>query len=279
MLRTLFFSFFTKMLSLSQKILSLLGLISGQIVVSARNPIHRIAYLILVFQIGAFVLTLLDFYFLGLTYIIVYVGAIAILFLFVIMMVQIPIISTKTESNYTPHILSSTQFSHFDYSYLPHSCSFLRLNLNSSFLLSNSSLSSLPLLMSPSPNLSLTFSNKKEQINELHFLPFNSFPSLHLFFSLILFFSSFSFILFQLTSSLSYDSFFITNFMNTFTTQVSETLHLVSYFHTQWGIEFKTMTDLENLGLIVYVGYPIALILLSVALWVVMIGVISICTP
>jgi NADH:ubiquinone oxidoreductase subunit 6 (subunit J) len=32
---------------------------------------------------------LLDFYFLGLTYIIVYVGAIMILFLFVIMMVQI----------------------------------------------------------------------------------------------------------------------------------------------------------------------------------------------
>jgi NADH:ubiquinone oxidoreductase subunit 6 (subunit J) len=38
---------------------------------------------------------LLDFYFLGLTYIIVYVGAIMILFLFVIMMVQIHLIPSN----------------------------------------------------------------------------------------------------------------------------------------------------------------------------------------
>jgi NADH:ubiquinone oxidoreductase subunit 6 (subunit J) len=37
---------------------------------------------------GAFQFLILDYYFLGLTYIIVYVGAIAILFLFVIMLIQ-----------------------------------------------------------------------------------------------------------------------------------------------------------------------------------------------
>lgn len=43
---------------------------------------------------------ILDFYFLGLTYIIVYVGAIMILFLFVIMMVQITEVSDT--SSITP---------------------------------------------------------------------------------------------------------------------------------------------------------------------------------
>jgi len=41
-------------------------------------------------------MVLLDFYFLGLTYIIVYVGAIMILFLFVIMMVQIHLMPVTT---------------------------------------------------------------------------------------------------------------------------------------------------------------------------------------
>lgn len=50
------------------------------------QPITRLALLITVFIKSALKLNLLDYYFLGLTYIIVYVGAIAILFLFVIMM-------------------------------------------------------------------------------------------------------------------------------------------------------------------------------------------------
>ncbi len=76
--------------------------ISAQIVVSARNPIHRIASQVVVFMIGAFIFMIQDYYFQGQTYIIVYVGAIAILFLFVIMMVQIPIQSTETQEIYIP---------------------------------------------------------------------------------------------------------------------------------------------------------------------------------
>lgn len=52
------------------------------------QPITRLALLITVFIMSALVLIVLDFYFLGLTYVIVYVGAIAILFLFVIMMAE-----------------------------------------------------------------------------------------------------------------------------------------------------------------------------------------------
>nr|QCQ69086.1 NADH dehydrogenase subunit 6 [Synchytrium taraxaci] len=65
-------------------------LISNLVVLSALNPIHRMVWLIVVFVLGSFLFLVLDFLFIGLTYIIVYVGALAILFLFVIMMVQIP---------------------------------------------------------------------------------------------------------------------------------------------------------------------------------------------
>ena len=74
--------------------ISLIALWSSLIVISALDPIHRTALQIVVFQAGAFMYTIQDFYFLGQTYIIVYVGAIAILFLFVIMMIQIN--ETKT---------------------------------------------------------------------------------------------------------------------------------------------------------------------------------------
>ena len=63
------------------------GLLSALVVASSLHPVHRMAFLILVFLSGSFLMILLDFYFLGLTYIIVYVGAIMILFLFVIMII------------------------------------------------------------------------------------------------------------------------------------------------------------------------------------------------
>lgn len=52
------------------------------------QPITRLVLLIMIFIKSAILFLLLDYYFLGLTYIIVYVGAIAILFLFVIMMAE-----------------------------------------------------------------------------------------------------------------------------------------------------------------------------------------------
>ena len=63
------------------------------------QPIIRLVLLILIFIKSAFLFLLLDFYFLGLTYIIVYVGAIAILFLFVIMMAETHITPLKSIKN------------------------------------------------------------------------------------------------------------------------------------------------------------------------------------
>ena len=49
-----------------------------------QNQFFRIIWLILTFLNGAFLMILLDFNYIGLSYIIIYIGAIIILFLFVI---------------------------------------------------------------------------------------------------------------------------------------------------------------------------------------------------
>lgn len=59
------------------------------------SPFAKIAILILMYILGGIILTYLDFYYLGLTYIIVYVGAIAIIFIFVIMMLDSTVYNSK----------------------------------------------------------------------------------------------------------------------------------------------------------------------------------------
>ncbi len=61
----------------------------GFLVSTAVNPIQGVLFLILAFFNAAGILFLFHAEFLGLVFIIVYVGAIAILFLFVIMMLNI----------------------------------------------------------------------------------------------------------------------------------------------------------------------------------------------
>lgn len=69
--------------------LSFITIIGGVMVISSLNPIHSVFWLVLVFLNSAILLILLGFNFIPLMLIIVYVGAIAILFLFVIMMLDI----------------------------------------------------------------------------------------------------------------------------------------------------------------------------------------------
>ncbi|MBF0093488.1 MAG: NADH-quinone oxidoreductase subunit J [Alphaproteobacteria bacterium] len=58
-------------------------------VISARNPVHSVLYLILVFFNAAGLFLLLGAEFLAMMLVIVYVGAVAVLFLFVVMMLDI----------------------------------------------------------------------------------------------------------------------------------------------------------------------------------------------
>jgi NADH-quinone oxidoreductase subunit J len=62
---------------------------SGVMVVSARNPVHSVLFLILAFFNAAALFVLMGAEFLAMVLVIVYVGAVAVLFLFVVMMLDI----------------------------------------------------------------------------------------------------------------------------------------------------------------------------------------------
>ena len=65
------------------------SLISSVLVITSKNPVIAVIFLISVFVNAAGYLILLGIGFIGITYIIVYIGAITVLFLFVIMMINI----------------------------------------------------------------------------------------------------------------------------------------------------------------------------------------------
>jgi NADH-quinone oxidoreductase subunit J len=74
-----------------------IALFSAVMVISARNPVHSVLFLILVFCNSAGLLILLEAEFLALIFIVVYVGAIAVLFLFVVMMLNVKITEIQDE--------------------------------------------------------------------------------------------------------------------------------------------------------------------------------------
>lgn len=65
------------------------AIISAFMVISSRNPVHAVLFLILTFVNGAGLFMLAGAEFLALILIVVYVGAVAVLFLFVVMMLDV----------------------------------------------------------------------------------------------------------------------------------------------------------------------------------------------
>jgi len=65
------------------------ALLSACLVIQVTNPVHSVLFLILVFFNSAAILLLLGLEFFAMTILIVYIGAIAVLFLFVVMMLNI----------------------------------------------------------------------------------------------------------------------------------------------------------------------------------------------
>jgi NADH-quinone oxidoreductase subunit J len=72
-------------------------------VVAARNPVHSVLFLILVFFNAAGLFVLLGAEFLAMLLVVVYVGAVAVLFLFVVMMLDVDFVELKQGFlNYLP---------------------------------------------------------------------------------------------------------------------------------------------------------------------------------
>jgi NADH-quinone oxidoreductase subunit J len=95
---TLFFFFFC--------IFSSLALLSSTLVIVSKNPVYSVLFLILTFCNVSSLLFMLNLEFLPITFLVVYVGAIAVLFLFVIMMLNIKLSDLKSETmHFVPAIL------------------------------------------------------------------------------------------------------------------------------------------------------------------------------
>jgi len=85
--------------------LSLASIISGILVITSKNPVISVLFLISVFVNVAGYLVLLGVGFIGISYLIVYVGAIAILFLFVVIMLNLQLAElSAVGSEYTQNL-------------------------------------------------------------------------------------------------------------------------------------------------------------------------------
>src|SRR5467141_3994961 len=76
---------------------------SGVMVISARNPVHSVLFLILAFFNAAGLFVLMGAEFLAMILVVVYVGAVAVLFLFVVMMLDVDFVELRQGfSDYLP---------------------------------------------------------------------------------------------------------------------------------------------------------------------------------
>lgn len=86
-------------------ILAFGAILSSVLVITSKNPVIAVIFLISVFVNAAGYLLLLGIGFIGISYIIVYIGAIAVLFLFVIMMINIKLTDIlEVGSTYTKNL-------------------------------------------------------------------------------------------------------------------------------------------------------------------------------
>ena len=71
------------------------AVVSGLLVVTARNPVHSVLWLILTFFSAAGLFVLMGAEFLAMLLVVVYVGAVAVLFLFVVMMLDVDFLKLR----------------------------------------------------------------------------------------------------------------------------------------------------------------------------------------
>ena len=280
------------MINIFYTMIGLFNLIFVQIQISAKNPIHRIAAQISIFLTGSFIFIQLDNYFQGLTYIIVYVGAIAILFQFVIMLIEQPSVGSNYEINnnlqnhysvLTYYIKNKKNFNKG----IKKEQSFSYLNNNLKFKKEDISSQNLKDIISYYNNINL---NDKNNINKILIIkkisefkskehpPIEVGPQVV---ALILdytlnpqeTFPDMEILIDQLQSQED------TTPDKGLGCISNASLEIFNYFYPTWAIEFKVITDIETQGVLIYVAYPFAQILVSIALWTVMIGIISICSP
>jgi NADH-ubiquinone oxidoreductase chain 6 len=107
---------------ISLDILYLIAILLGTLVIISKNPIISVLFLIGLFLSISCYLILTGLNFIGLSYLLVYIGAVSILFLFILMLINVRISELLTDSiNSIPlAILIGTFFNYFVNNVLPY---------------------------------------------------------------------------------------------------------------------------------------------------------------
>lgn len=115
-------------------IIYLLSIIFGISIIINKNPIISVLFLIGLFVNISTLLIMIGFSFIGLSYILVYVGAVSILFLFILMLINIRISElTNDTNNDTPLAILTVMLFYFLIGrILPSNLNLLNTNVNSS---------------------------------------------------------------------------------------------------------------------------------------------------
>lgn len=94
---------FSGFLPIFLDIIMIISLLAGILTIIAKNPIVSVLYLILLFSSISCYLIFVGIKFIGISYLLVYVGAVSILFLFILMLINIRVSElTSDTSNYIP---------------------------------------------------------------------------------------------------------------------------------------------------------------------------------
>ena len=91
-------------------LISLLSILSGVYVIITKNPVISILYLIGLFLGISLYLIILGISFIGLAYLIVYIGAVSILFLFILMLINIRTSELQGNTNNTISLIITVIF-------------------------------------------------------------------------------------------------------------------------------------------------------------------------
>lgn len=93
-------------------IITIISLLSGILIIITKNPIVSVLYLILLFSSISCYLIFIGMKFIGLSYLLVYVGAVSILFLFILMLINIRVseLISDTSNNIPLAILTILAF-------------------------------------------------------------------------------------------------------------------------------------------------------------------------
>jgi len=104
-------------------IISLIAILSSILVIISKNPVVSVLFLIGLFLSIASYLMILGLNFIGLSYLLVYVGAVSILFLFILMLINIRIseLLSNTSNSIPLAIFIAISFNYPLYQILPYS--------------------------------------------------------------------------------------------------------------------------------------------------------------